>query len=161
MLNAEKLILDKIKTPIANMTGVYTIDGWVRIYLEDLKKNSRAGTVAVPGKPKPKFPIVAVHVTEDGFTKWNTEKFTAIRQIVVSGAVDVKDRTDIDSRLQTLYRNVIASIVTKLDPVVDLKKLTFNNAKFSIPDDDSEYAMFELIITTNTTEDIKEWIAEL
>ena len=158
MLNAEKLFTNHIKTPMSNLEGTTFIDGWVRIFLEDLKRNSRKGTVANPAEPKPSFPIIAAHVTEDTFSKWNLSKFSVLRQVVISGAIDVKDRIDIDSRLQTLYRDVIASVVGSLDPVKDINRLTLQNAKFSIPDDDSEYAMFELIITTNTVEDLLEWL---
>lgn len=153
---AEALIAKHINTPINNLDGVDTIDGWVKVYLDDLKRNSRAG-IRVDLNTKAKFPIVATHVLDDVFKKWNLATFTLQRTVVISGAVDVKDRTNIDSRLQSLYRSVILNIVKSLDPVKDASKLSFHNAKFSIPDDDSEYAMFELMITTNTQEDISRW----
>ena len=156
MINAEALVTNNITKPITDMEGVTVIDGWVKVYLEDLKRNNKKGTVVTPAT-KDKFPVIAIHISEDTFSKWSLEKFMVVRQVTISGAVDLKSKTDIDVRLQKLYRSVISAIVTSLDPVKDVNKITFNNARFSIPDDDSDYAMFELIITTKTNEDISTW----
>lgn len=156
MINAEKIFNNNIKKPLSEMNGVFYVDGWVKVYLDDLKRNTRS--TSVQNVKRPKFPIVAAHVVEDVFAAFNLEQFTVRRQIVISGAIDVKNKEDIDARLQTLYRNAISVIIKTLDPVIDKSKLTLNNSKFSIPDDDSEYAMFELIITTNTSEDIYKWV---
>lgn len=156
MINAETIIDNHIKTPLKNMTDVFYVNGWVKIYLDELQRNNKAA--APQNVLRPKFPIVAVHVIEDTFTTWNLEQFTVQRQIVISGAIDVKSRTDIDSRLQTLYRDTIKAMVESLDPVKDKNKITLNNSKFTIPDDSTDYAMFELMITTTTHEDTTKWL---
>ena len=156
MLNADAIINKHMKNPLKAMDGFFYVNGWVKIYLEDLARNNKAG--APMNTKRPKFPIVAVHVIDDVFTDYDLESFTIQRSIVISGAIDVETKDDIDSRLQTLYRDVIKTMVKTLDVVKDKTKIKLNNSSFTIPDDSTDYAMFELMITTSTHEDTLKWL---
>ena len=143
-----------------NIDDHFYVDGWVKVHLDELKRNSKPHHVIA--KDRPKFPVVASHGLEDIFTKWSLANFTTQRTVVVSGAIDVKDKATIDSRLQSLYRTCIKAILTSIlaspDFVKDVPKFALNNAKFSIPDDELMYAMFELNITITTQENINTWL---
>lgn len=159
MQNAEHYYNNFIQSPLKNLEDHTYVDGWVHVYLEDLKKNSKSNTIHRKGAPK--FPVVASHCLDDQFIGWSLSKFQIRRVVVVSGAIDIRDKLTIDSRLQTLYRTCINAIIKnmKADPnyIRDAAKFSLNNSKFSIPDSSLEYAMFELTITIQTQEDAEQW----
>lgn len=161
MTNSELFYQTYIKTPLSTATGYSYVDGWVRVHLDELKKNSKNHRVNV--NKAPTFPIFASHCLEDVYLSWSLTKFSIRRTVVVSGAIDVGDKLTIDTRLQKLYRDAIKQILSSIarspEYIKDAPKMALNNAKFSIPDDELPYAMFELTITITTQEDISQWLS--
>jgi len=160
MINSELFYQAHIQDVLRNLDGVSYVDGWVKLHLDEMKKNSKAYQVNVDRAAR--FPVLASHGLEDVFTAWSPDKFTVRRTVIVSGAIDVGDKLTIDTRLQALYRRtikaILESVMSGVGAVRDAPKFALNNSKFSIPDDDLPYAMFELTITLTTQENTKEWL---